>query len=413
MLPRLSTSVLPAPLHEVTVAREGAEAPPGDAGLTRRDVDEIWATVEGLYASGLHPAIALCLRRRGHVVLDRTIGHARGNSPRPTGAKVRATPDTRFCLFSAAKAVTAVLVHMAEERGLLHLDDAVADFVPAFARHDKGAITLRQLMVHRAGLPSLPDAKIDEQVLTDWPRILEVLCDARPLSAPGRRLAYHALTGGYLLGEVLQVVTGRPLRTLLREWLTAPLGLSSIEYGVPDGPLDVVAENAFTGLPPVPPLAWMLERSLGIPLRRAVEVSNRDAWLRAVVPSGNIVSTANDTCRLFEALLRDGELGGVRVLERRTVRRAVAETSYLEVDQTLGLPMRYGTGFMLGARRLSLYGADTERAFGHLGFTSVVAWADPARDISVALLTSGKPFVTPGQVRWLNVARTIARVTAK
>lgn len=412
MLSRLSTSVRPAPLHEVTTARAGAEAPPGDAGLSRRDVDEIWASVEALYASGLHPAVSICLRRRGHVVLDRTIGHARGNSPAASGSKVVATPDTPFCLFSASKAVTAVLVHMAEERGALHLDDRIADFVPAFARRGKESITLRQLMTHRAGLPSLPDAGLDEHVLTDWPRILGLLCDARPLTVPGRRLAYHALTGGYLLGEALQVATGRSLRALLREWLTGPLGLPSMEFGVPEGPIEAVAHNAFTGLAPLPPLAWMLERSLGIPLRQAVDVSNREPWMRGVVPSGNVVATANDACRLFEALRRDGELDGVRVLEPRTLRRAVAETSYLELDRTLGLPMRYGTGFMLGGRRLSLYGADTERAFGHLGFTSVVAWADPARELSAALLTSGKPFVTPGQVRWLNVARTIARVTA-
>lgn len=413
MLARLSLSVRPLPLHEVTRVREGAEAPPGDAGLSRRDIDEIWASVESLYASGLHPAIALCLRRKGRVVLDRTIGHARGNSPTPSGPKIVATPDTPFCLFSASKAITAVLVHMADERGLLHLDDPVADYVPAFAQQGKEAITLRQLMIHRAGLPSLPDAKVDEEVLTNWPKILELLCEARPLTVPGRRLAYHALTGGYLLGEVLQVVTKRSLRELLREWLTGPLGLSSMELGVPEGPIDAVAENAFTGLLPIPPLAWMLERSLGIPLRQAVEVSNRPSWLRAVVPAGNVVSTANDACKLFEALRQDGELDGVRVIDRRTLRRAVAETSYLEIDQTLGLPVRYGTGFMLGGKRLSLYGADTERAFGHLGFTNVVAWADPAREISAALLTSGKPFVTPGQVRWLNVARTIARVTAK
>jgi hypothetical protein len=66
-------------------------------------------------------------------------------------------------------------------------------------------------------------------------------------------------------------------------------------------------------------------------------------------------------------------------------------------------------GFMLGSRRFSLYGPDSPRAFGHVGFTNVIAYADPDRDISVCLMTSGKPFITPGQLAWLNVARTIAR----
>ena len=100
----------------------------------------------------------------------------------------------------------------------------------------------------------------------------------------------------------------------------------------------------------------------------------------------------------------------MRVFEQRTVRRAVREQSYLEVDSFLGMPVRYGMGFMLGAEHFTPYGPHTPRAFGHVGFTNVIAWADPERDISVGLMTSGKPFITPGQISWLRVARTISRV---
>jgi len=103
----------------------------------------------------------------------------------------------------------------------------------------------------------------------------------------------------------------------------------------------------------------------------------------------------------------------VRVYEARTIRRAVAEQSYLEVDSFLGMPVRYGMGFMLGGDTFGPYGGDTPHAYGHLGFTNVLAWADPERAISVGFMTSGKPFITPGQIAWLNVARTIARVMPK
>ncbi len=81
----------------------------------------------------------------------------------------------------------------------------------------------------------------------------------------------------------------------------------------------------------------------------------------------------------------------------------------LEVDSFLGLPVRYGMGFMLGSKYLSVYGHDTTRAFGHIGFTNIIVWADPERDLSCALLTSGKPFITYEQVAWLAVPYAIAR----
>jgi len=108
-------------------------------------------------------------------------------------------------------------------------------------------------------------------------------------------------------------------------------------------------------------------------------------------------------------LLRGGTLDGTRIMAPHTVRRAVTEQGRLEIDSFLGIPVRYGLGFMLGGERVSLYGPSSRRAFGHVGFTTVVAYADPDRDLSVALLTSGKPFITPGQIAWVNVARTIAK----
>lgn len=113
------------------------------------------------------------------------------------------------------------------------------------------------------------------------------------------------------------------------------------------------------------------------------------------MPAGNIVTTANELSRFFELLRCGGTLDGVRVFAPRTIRRALSEQSYLEIDLTLGFPTRYGLGLMLGAKRLSLYGPDTEHAFGHLGFTNVIGWADPERSLSGALLTSGKPILYP------------------
>ena len=103
----------------------------------------------------------------------------------------------------------------------------------------------------------------------------------------------------------------------------------------------------------------------------------------------------------------------MRVFDPRTIRRAIAEQSYLELDLTLGLPFRYGMGFMLGGRWLSPYGPDTQYAFGHIGFTNVIGWADPERQVSAALLTSGKPLVYPGLYHVWDVLRQIGRTCGK
>jgi CubicO group peptidase (beta-lactamase class C family) len=402
------------PAEEVTSRNVEGEIDPRAVGLERGDVDAIWAAVVRLYRTRLHPAIGLCVRRRGKIVLDRAIGHLSGNAPGEPreGPQTLIKHDSLFNFFSASKAVTAMVIHLLDERRMLHLDDAVVEYFPEFGRHGKDGVTIRQILTHRAGIPAVRDVEVDCALLTDPQRLLAILCDARPVSVPGRRLAYHALTGGFVLGEIVRRVTGRDVRRVLREEILGPLGFATFDYGVPASRVGEVAVNAFTGLPAFPPQSWALQRALGLGVRQATEMSNDPRFLTGIVPSGNVIGTAAEASRFFELLLEEGELDGVRVFERRTVRRAVREQSYLEFDWFLGMPVRYAMGFMLGAEHFTPYGPHTTSAFGHLGFTNVIAWADPAREISVGLMTSGKPFITPGQIAWLNVAATISRVCA-
>jgi CubicO group peptidase (beta-lactamase class C family) len=394
------------PIEEVESRNAAAEEP----ALPAAAVARIWEAALGLYRTGLHPALALCLRVGGRVVLDRALGHLWGNAPDdpPDAPRRRARHDSLFGLFSASKTVTAMLALRLAERGQLALDRPVADLIPGFARHGKERITLRHLLEHRAGLPSIV-APVDVSLLSDRARVVELLCDARPAGPPGR-LAYHALSSGYLVAAAIEAAGGADLRELLAREITGPLGLRALGYGVAPAALRDVAQNAFTGVEAVPPASWMFRRSVGVSPREAAELSNHEAFLTGVVPSGNVIGTADEVCRLFQALLD----GGAPVLAPETVARAVAPgPARLEIDASLGFPIRYGLGFMLGARRLSLYGADTTRAFGHIGFSNVVAWADPERDLACCLMTSGKPFITPGQLAWLNVARTISRVVPR
>lgn len=395
----------------VTSRAGGArEALPYEVGLEPTDVDAIWRSVVSLYSTGLSPAIALCLMRRGQVVIDRAIGHARGNAPGdPPGAEVPVTPATPFTIFSASKMITAMLVHLLDQRRLIHLDDPIDRYLPGFGQNGKQWITIRHVLTHRAGIPSVPQEHFDVDLLGDRGRIIELLSRAEPVWRPGRRLAYHALTGGYVLGAVIEAVTGKDVRQVLHDEIEVPLGLAQFNYGVPADQVDRVAENAHTGSPVPPIAAQLLRRAIGVSIAEATTISNDPRFLTAVIPAGNIVTTAHQAARFMQLLLAGGQHGDVEIFEPRTIQRAIAEQSYLEIDLTLAAPIRYGMGFMLGTPYFSIYGRSTERTFGHLGFTNVVLYADPERDISVCLLTSGKPFAAPGLLRWLGVMRTIAR----
>jgi CubicO group peptidase (beta-lactamase class C family) len=380
-----------------------------DLGVHPAAVDRIWGAVERLYRSGIHPAIQLCVRRRGQVLLDRAIGHASGNGPDDPleTLKMRATPATPFCVLSASKAITAMIVHLLDQRNLIRLDDPVCAYVPELAVGSKQWITIRHVLIHRSGLPNLPPEAIDLDRLDDPAGIVRILCEAKLTWRPGRQLAYHAFSGGFILGELVRRVTGRTIREVLDDEICRPLGFRWLNYGVEPADLGRVAVNYFTGPPALPPLSTLLRRALGVEFHEVPVIANDRRFLLGIVPSGNIVATANEMSRFYQLLLDGGELDGVRVFDPRTIRRATSEQSYLEFDLTLGLPFRYGMGFMLGADWFSLYGPDTSHAFGHIGFTNVLAWADPEREVAAALLTSGKPLIYPQLWYLFDVLRQI------
>jgi CubicO group peptidase (beta-lactamase class C family) len=405
---------VPRDLESVTAINRAAEAAPRALGVKAEGVTAIWGAVERLYRSGIHPAIQLCVRRHGEVLIDRAIGHASGNGPDdpPHGRKVPVTSETPFNIYSASKAVTAMVIHLLDQRRLLHLNDPVCEYIPEFGCQGKDTITIQHLLTHRAGIPNLPREAMRLETLEDEDELLRIMCSARLTWRPGR-LAYHAITGGFVLAEVVKRVTGKHIRTVLRQEVLQPLGFRWMNYGVAPRDVSKVALSYFTGPPLLPPLSTLLERALGVPMHRAIAVSNDPRFLTAVVPAGNVVSTANEMSRFYQLLLDGGTLDGVHIFEPRTIRRAIQEHSYLEFDLTLVLPLRYGMGFMLGGQYLSLYGPDTPKAFGHLGFTNIISWADPDRQVAGTLMTSGKPIVYPELYFLHDVMRQIGKACSK
>ena len=390
-------------------ARGAAEVAPASVGLDPGAAEAIWSAVVDFYKTGFHPALGLSIRRRGKVILDRTIGHARGNAPGdPPGRElVQATPRTLFNFFSGSKSVTAMLIHLLAQRGLLHVDEPIATFVPEFGRHEKDRITIRDLLTHRGGIPSAPTGAADLDMLEDSDRILELIYELRPSYEPGTVPAYHAVTSGFVFAELIRRVAGKDIRSFLREEIAERLAMTHFNYGLPRERLDEAAYDACTGPRVIWPLKDIFKRSLGISIEKLIELSNDPRFRMGVIPSANLFGTPDDICRFFELLRSGGSLEGTRVFSEETVRRAIEPQTPWQLDRMILLPLSYSMGFMLGTDPVGLYGFRCGEAFGHVGLSNILAWADPARDISVALMNSGKPLVALDTAYWPEIVRRI------
>ncbi len=300
--------------------------------------------------------------------------------------------------------MTAFVVHMLSERGAIDIDLPVADYIPEYDRHGKGEITVGHVLAHRAGVPNLPREARDLDRMGDREFVCEILCDAKPFAKPGRTLAYHAVSGGFILGEVVHRATGKDIRQVLAEEILDPLGFRWTNYGVAAEDLDAVGSDYVTGPPLLPPFSTLITRALGQPLDKVVALAQDPRFLTGIVPAANTVTSANELSRFFEIFRAGGELDGVRIMQPETIARALTEQSHLEIDFSLGFPTRFSYGLMLGARVVSLYGRDTQQAFGHLGFTNILGWADPERASSSAIITNGKPALYPEFGRFYGLA---------
>lgn len=386
-----NTCSVPKDLSAVTTAQFEVDAEL--AGMSHQQRDKIWHSVERLYQTGNYPLITLCLRRKGHIVLNRSIGHARGNSPQGLSANAQlGHPDTPICLFSASKLITAMLIHMLDEQGALNLLDPISYYIPEYGVNGKRRATIFHLLAHRGGIPHI-DGEVTPELLFDKEAILKRLYQAKPIAPSGSRLAYHAVTAGYILGEIIERVTGQDLKTFLHNSICKPMDMPYFNYGLAPEWRDRAALNYATGMHPSLGTDHYLQHVLGGGLNMAVDVTNDHRFMDTICPAGNIYTSAEQAGRFMEMLLSGGQYNNKQILSAKTVFRATLASSNTTIDRTLLAPMRYALGPMLGSNPIGLFGPMTGQAFGHIGFSNIFCWADPERDISVSLLTTGKSVV--------------------
>lgn len=398
---------VPADLEAITDI--GDEEP---RALNAVAVEQIWNAARQWYRAGMQPAIQLCLRYHGTVVLNRAIGHGWGNGPTdPVDAEqVPVTTGTPFCVYSAAKAISTTVVHMLVERGSFALDDRVCDYLPDYTGHGKERTTIRHVLTHSAGVPFATGPRPDLRRMNDSDYARQKLGELKPIHRPGLLHIYHGLTWGPLVREIVSAATGRNIREILATEILDPLGFRWTNYGVADGDVALVAPSHVTGKPLPAPIAAGLKIALGGSMTQIIPFSNSPMFLTSVVPSSSTVSTAAELSRFAELLRRGGELDGVRVLRSQTLRTATKPCRRLRPDVATGLaPMRWGTGYMLGSQRFGPFGRDAAAAFGHTGLTNIAIWTDPARGLAAGLVSSGKPGRHPESGRYTAL---LNRITA-
>ena len=373
------------------------------SGVDARSVERIWQAARYWYQAGMHPAIQVCVRHNGKVVLNRAIGHGWGNGPTdpPDAEKIPVTTDTPFCVYSAAKAISTTVVHMLVERGTFSLDDRVCDYLPGYTSHGKDRTTIRHVMTHSAGVPFATGPRPDLKRMDDSEYAREMLGNLKPIYRPGLVHIYHALTWGPLVREIVSAATGRSIRDVLAEGILEPLGFRWTNYGVALEDVPLVAPSHVTGKPLPAPIAAAFRTAVGGTPNQIIPFSNTPQFLTGVVPSSNTVSTAFELSRFAEILRRGGQLDGVLVLQPETLTAATRQARRLRPDLAMGLmPLRWGTGYMLGSDRFGPFGRNAPAAFGHTGLVDIAVWADPSRDLAAAVVSSGKPGRNPEAKRY-------------
>ncbi len=373
------------------ISHIGEEDHTGTTEDYQKITDNIWRATQNLYKSAAHPAIFISVRHKGKHILNRAIGHARGELDSDDAVVVKV--GSPICLFSGSKAITALLLHKMVELGLVDLDAPIADYIEEFATNGKGHITVDDLLRHKGGVPDIKVKHLEE--LYDHHAVVKQLCEAKLDPLFKNYQAYHPLSGGYLIEEIINRVTGESIETILDRYFREPMDMTFFNFGLDEVYRPMAPHNAATGMKSILPIKLFIDGALGIDTDDVIEASNSEGFYSNSLPAGNMYASAEECSRFYQMLLDDGQYNGKQILKPETIEKALQGPRCASFDKTMKLPIRFSSGLMRGGAPMNLFGLNSPNSFGHLGYLNNFTWADPDRDLSVAILTTGKQVVGP------------------
>jgi CubicO group peptidase (beta-lactamase class C family) len=354
---------------------------------------------ERSFAEDRETGASLAVVLDGRPVVDLWGGHA-------DAARTRAWErDTIVNLYSTTKGWTALCAQVLVDRGELDLDAPVARHWPEFARAGKGAIPVRQLLCHQAGLPGIR-RKVEVEDVYDWERMTTLLAEEEPWWPPGTRHGYHALTFGWLVGEVVRRVAGRSLGAFFRDEIAGPLGLDlhvglGAEHDARVAELIPIPLDQQAGSPIFANRESLGAKVLSNPRIHPKQTRTRE-WRAAEIPAANGHGNARGLARLYGALARGGEIDGVRVISEAALAEAAREHA-AGPDAVLVFPMHWGAGFIVNGQRV-IYGPNA-RSFGHSGYGGSFGFADPDARLGMGYAMNRMGNAVAGDLRTLDLIR--------
>jgi CubicO group peptidase (beta-lactamase class C family) len=307
---------IPIPNDLELVTNYGQEVSGASVDVSSEQMQNVWQAVEDLYKTRMYNMVGFTVRRQGQLIFDRSLGMASGEYGK-VGAKA-ATVDTPVCLFSASKVISALLLLKLEELGQLSMQHKISHYIPDFGAHGKEDLTLENLVSHRAKVPTLEFESAEQ--LTDHDLILRLLCDQKPHK---KKQAYHAVTGGFIVGEIVQIVTGQSIEKALNKYFRSPLKMKYFTYGVAKKYRSKAAQNHFSGLPLPHPISKLPKSILGFEFEEVIERSNEELFQSSALPSANMYATSEECTRFYQMILNGGSYNGVEVLKPETVKKAL------------------------------------------------------------------------------------------
>lgn len=340
--------------------------------------------IDAAIAAGREVGVQVAAYHRGELVVDAWGGLADPD----TGRKVDG--DTLFNVYSVTKAVAATAVHMLADRGLLGYDTPVARYWPAYGAHGKDRTTVRDVLTHRACVPQMPDGVTPERMV-DWDWMTAAIADLKPLAEPGTRTLYLSMTFGWILGELVRRVDPkhRSLGRFVREEIAQPLGIDDLWIGIPDEVEPRVARQIDAMVPvPAEYLPPLFMASMPAAVALAPPVFERPDVRRAEVAGVGGIFNARSEARFWALLAQGGALDGVRLLSEALVAtlntpRANSE----EPDPVMfgfPIPITIG-GYWFGGAHPPVCSVENPRAICHPGQGGSIGWADPDRQLAVAI----------------------------
>ncbi len=297
--------------------------------------------------------------------------------------------NTPVCVFSCGKAVLSLCLHRLIDQNLADYDDPVCRYWPEFAANGKAKITLRQVLAHQAGLPTLRQ-NLPPGGLFDWQLVCAALAEETPHWVPGELHGYHVLSFGHLLGELIQRISGVTLDIFLQREVLAFSG-ADFSFGYrsqrpaaaellmpPEGTSMAKISRRANSMSPLSITRYDDPHILTAPF------ANTAQWKNACLPGANGFTTAKSLAQIYAALLTPSKplLSRERMCE-------ITKTHSAGVDQTLGEFTRWGLGFQLtgGTIRFSPSGtsqSSVDASFGHYGIYGSVGFADTDNNIAFA-----------------------------